>query len=166
MYAAFGVSPRKNEPNRAKSYAGAEQLSMRTLRVLFLVCAGTAGWLILVFVPVFLATTMALRWNSWTTDGVSPSNQLSTPAGQNDGRCPPILPEGVSVETTGAGQTPDQTVFHVGTFVDEQNAIIALAQCGDWIRIQESPPQWLHLVTRTLVTIDSPPHTTLPRGER
>lgn len=111
---------------------------MRLLRVLVLTTAATAACMLLVFVPVVLAIDTALRWNVGRVQQSQPCPPIQTKSPQKDNRL-------------GGEQRTDS--FVLGTLADDQQALTALAQCGDWVQIAESPMQWLHLATRRTVTV-------------
>lgn len=135
---------------------------MRLVRVAFLAAAAAGLWILLVFVPVFIAVFLALRWPA------SAHNRLFEAVEQANGSiapCPPIHPAAADA-TESSRPSPPSAFVTIRVLKENPTEVRILHQCGEWIRIQDAPEQWLHPASRTLLTVtDEPSSSKKPKSK-
>jgi hypothetical protein len=117
----------------------------RLVLVVLTVSALAAAWLV---VSAFLGPRYAIEHSSLASDVRDASIAVGRLGTREE--CPPFSAGPPGAEGLQAGSP--QSV-KVETLKDDGRELRAEARCGEWIRVQAAPEQWLHLSTRTLVTL-------------
>jgi hypothetical protein len=126
---------------------------MRILRITSLVCLAAALCAVAVFVPVFLAVSLALRWNDQNAGNRAAPEQTRPPSAAVSAseECPPV--HAAKQEGRLPALSTEPVIMKLETLQDGRTEFPVLAQCGEWIRIQQTPEQWLHPASRATVTL-------------